>query len=313
MLQQIPPAIPEVHEHENQDEEANDNDGEDEGSPDKPDEDHDVEGETLPEPDTTATSSSSRGEKRTETQENVFVKRRLMTKSQKRPITHVPLPEDPVKRRLVKKTDLRNDEVVMNVDEHLVNVVNTLTKDETVQETNPGEGNEMPKLTVLDDHEERMKGRQKELNSLREMGVMVGKRAIQTRWVDREKDGRVKSRLVLKDYSRCQERTQPEVFSPTPSTLSLKTMLAASSHNRNNDPESDHITIAIDVHIAFLHADVDRDLFAKPPEPDEWYDAGCHQKKLSQSTKIVAPTPCEYPGKSELPPTPDGPELLSKR
>ena len=118
MLQQIPPAIPEVHEHENQDEEANDNDGEDEGSPDKPDEDHDVEGETLPEPDTTATSSSSRGEKRTETQENVFVKRRLMTKSQKRPITHVPPPEDPVKRRLVKKTDLRNDEVVMDVDEH---------------------------------------------------------------------------------------------------------------------------------------------------------------------------------------------------
>ena len=78
-------AVPEVHEHEKQDEEANDNDGEDEESLDKPDdEDHDMEGETLPEPDTIATSSSSRGEKRTETQENVFVKRRLMTKSPKR-------------------------------------------------------------------------------------------------------------------------------------------------------------------------------------------------------------------------------------
>ena len=64
-------AVPEVHEHENQDEEANDNVGEDEESPDKPDdEEHDME------PDTTATLSSSRGEKRTETQENVFVKRR---------------------------------------------------------------------------------------------------------------------------------------------------------------------------------------------------------------------------------------------
>ena len=116
-----PPAIPEVHEHENQDEEANDNDGEDEESPDKPnDEDHDLEGETLPEPDTTATSSSSRGEKRTETQENVFVRRRLMTKSAKRPITLVPPPEDPVKRRLIKKTDLRKDESVMNVDEDLL-------------------------------------------------------------------------------------------------------------------------------------------------------------------------------------------------
>ena len=85
-----PRAVPEVHEHENQDEEANDNGGEDEESPDKPeDEDHDMEGETLPQPDTTATSSSSRGEKRTETHKNVFVKRRLMTKSPKRPITLV--------------------------------------------------------------------------------------------------------------------------------------------------------------------------------------------------------------------------------
>ena len=87
-------------------------------------------------------------------------------------------------------------------------------------ETNPHENNEMPKLTVLDDHEEMMKGRQKDLNSLKEVGAMtvvkrseaVGKRAIQTRWVDREKDGRVKSRLVLKDYNRCQGRTQPRCF-----------------------------------------------------------------------------------------------------
>ena len=70
----------------------------------------------------------------------------------------------------------------------------------------------------------------------------IGKRTIQTRWVDRGKDGRVKSRLVLKDYNRCQGRSQPEMFSPTPSTLSLKTMLAASSHDRNSDPDSDHIT-----------------------------------------------------------------------
>ena len=124
----------------------------------------------------------------------------------------------------------------------------------------------MPKLTVLDDHEEMMKGRQKELNSLKEMGAMtvvkgseaIGKRAIQTRWVDREKDGQVKSRPVLKDYSRCQGRTQPEMFSPIPSTLSLKTVLAASSRDGNSDPESDHITIAIDVHTAFLHTDVDQ-------------------------------------------------------
>ena len=119
------------------------------------------------------------------------------------------------------------------------------------------------------------------MKSLKEMGTMtvvkrteaVGKRTIQTRWVDREKDGRVKSRFVLKDYNRCQVRTQPEMFSPTPSTLSLKTMLAANSHDRNNDPESNHITVSIDVHTAFLHADVDQDLFAEPPDSVEWYDA----------------------------------------
>ena len=56
-------------------EEANENDDESGEIPDKPDdEDHEMEEETLPEPDTAATSSSSRGEKRTETQENVFVK-----------------------------------------------------------------------------------------------------------------------------------------------------------------------------------------------------------------------------------------------
>ena len=80
----------------------------------------------------------------------------------------------------------------MNIDENLPNVVNTLTKDETVQETNADEDNEMPKLTVLCDQEEMMKGGQKQLNSLKEMGAMtvvkrsevVGNRAVQTWWVD---------------------------------------------------------------------------------------------------------------------------------
>ena len=180
----------------------------------------------------------------------------------------------------------------MNFDEKLLNVVNTLTKDKNKPEANSNEDNEMPKLTVPDDYEEMMKGRQKELNSLQEMGAMtvvkrseaVGNRTIQTRWVDREKDGRVKSRFVLKDYNRCQGRTQPEMFSPTPSTLSLKTMLGTSSHDRNSDPESDHITVAIDVHTAFLHANVNHDLFAEPPEPDEWYDARLKEvRKLNKA------------------------------
>ena len=90
-----------------------------------------------------------------------------MVTSPKRPITLVPPPEDPVKRRLLKKTDMRNDELVMNVDEHLMNVASMLTKDENMPEANSNEDTDMPKLTVLDDYEEMMKGRQKELNSLK--------------------------------------------------------------------------------------------------------------------------------------------------
>ena len=66
-----------------------------------------------------------------------------MAKSPERPITLVPPPEDPVKRRLLKKTDMRKDEVVMNVDEHLVNVVNMLTKDEKMPEANSNEDAEV--------------------------------------------------------------------------------------------------------------------------------------------------------------------------
>ena len=66
-------------------------------------------------------------------------------------------------------------------------MVNTLTNDENTPDANSNEDNEMPKLTVLGDYEEMMKGKQKELISLNEMGAMtvvkrseaVGKRTIQ--------------------------------------------------------------------------------------------------------------------------------------
>ena len=100
-------------------------------------------------------------------------------------------------------------------------------------------------------------------------------------------------------------------------------MLDASSHDRNSDPESNHITVSIDVHTAFLHADVDQDLSAEPPEPDEWYDAGLKEDEVWKLNKALygyrkAPklwhsTLRECPGKSELSSTPDGPKLFPKR
>ena len=90
--------------------------------------------------------------KRTETQENVSVTKRLMTKSPKRPLTLAPPPEDLTKQRLMRKAHLRKDDLVMNVDADLLDTVNTLLSDETVPETNPCEHSEQPKmLTILDD------------------------------------------------------------------------------------------------------------------------------------------------------------------
>ena len=63
--------------------------------------------------------------------------KRLVMKSQKRPATPVSPPDDPVKRRLLKKTDLKSDDVLMPVeirDTDLLYTVNTLLDDETDEE-----------------------------------------------------------------------------------------------------------------------------------------------------------------------------------
>ena len=70
-------------------------------------EDEEMQEEPLDTKETTGVSSSSRGEKRTETQENVSVKKRAMMKSPKRPATPVSPPDDLVKRRRMKKTERR--------------------------------------------------------------------------------------------------------------------------------------------------------------------------------------------------------------
>ena len=106
---------------------------------------------------------------------------------------------------------------------------------------------------------------------------------IQTRWVDREQDGCVTSRLVLKDFNREQECIQPEMFAPTPSTLSLQTLLAVRWHDdHHNHPERDYIAIALDVHAAFLHAGSDQGLFTEQPEESKVCEhEGWRQNKAS--------------------------------
>ena len=84
-------------------------------------------------------------------------------------------PDDPVKRRLLKKTDLESSDARMAVeinDTDLLHTVNTLLNDETGEEEMPwsAEVQRMRILSILDDYEEMMKGRQEELNSLTENG-----------------------------------------------------------------------------------------------------------------------------------------------
>ena len=66
-------------------------------------------------------------------------------------------------------------------------------------------------------------------------------------------------------------------------------MLAASSHDRNNHSECDYIAIAIHVHTALLHADIDKEWFGEPPSeselseieawklPKRWLDVAQHR------------------------------------
>ena len=179
---------------------------------------------------TPGASSSSRGEKRTEPQQNVFAKKRVMMKSPKRLATTITPSDDPVMRRLMKNTDTKGDDVLMPVeitDSDLLHTVNALLNDETGEDAWCDESEKTKILSVLDDHKVNDEGTSEgaeftEINGCHdscERSEAAGKRVIQTRRVDREKDGRVKSRLVLKDFNRSQERTQPEMFSPTPSTL----------------------------------------------------------------------------------------------
>ena len=153
-----------------------------------------MHGEPLDTKITAGVPSSSRGEKRTELQQNVLVKKSVMLKSPERPATPMTPPDDPVKRRLVKKTDTKGDDAFMPVeieDSDLLHTVNALLNDEIGEEANPwsDESQKTKILTVLDDPKEMKKGRQKKLNSLKEMGVMtaakrseaVGRRVIQTR------------------------------------------------------------------------------------------------------------------------------------
>ena len=149
-------------------------------------------------------------------------------------------------------------------------------------ETNPwnDDAQQAKNLTIRDDPKDAKQERRKELNSLRKRSVVAtakqtsaaGNLAVQTRWDDRKTDGCAKSRLALHDFHRDHGRAQPETSAPTPSTLSLKTTL--SLRDRGIRLERDDVATASGARTAMLHADVELDLLAEPPEESELRDGG---------------------------------------
>ena len=218
-----PPAEPEVHGDEKEQPTQN------------PAGDDEMQGEPPDTPMTPGASTSNRGEKRTETKEATSMKKRLTTKTstEKRPATFA---DEFVKRRLTgeQRHERRRAHASATCahasgDRGFVSLEHC---EHTFQRQDwcGNESRQAKILSNLGDPKEVKSVQQVELNSPREMGAMTavnrsseaGKRVMQTRWVDRETDGCVKSRLVMEDFNRDQGHAQPEMFAPVPSTLSLK-------------------------------------------------------------------------------------------
>ena len=149
--------------------------------------------------------------------------------------------EMPKKRTVDAKTRLtgdtsEKDESMLEKDERLLDRVCALVPDEENAVNNEPEEAKI-RTGFLNPNEvkrgpqKRSKIFEKDMRGMSAVkrSIAVAKRAIQTRWVDRQKDGSVRLN---------HERGRPrlEMFSPTPSSLSLGTMLAVSSLNRHTGP-----------------------------------------------------------------------------
>ena len=119
----------------------------------------------------------------------------------------------------------------------------------------------------------------------------AGKRVTQSPGIDREEAGCVKNKLVLKSFNCDHGRTPPEMLAPTPSTLSLKTILPASSHDRKTHPENAYIAIATD-------ADIDQDLFAELCCQDEMWTL--HETLCGYRKAPILRHQHDSPGKLQL-------------
>ena len=92
-----------------------------------------------------------------------------------------------------------------------------------------------------------------------------GKRALKNKWVFRIKheehssNARYKARLVVKGFSQRKRVDFDEIFSPVVKMTSIRTMLGLAA---SLDIEVEQM----DVKTAFLHGDLEEDIYMKQPE-----------------------------------------------
>ena len=184
------------------------------------------------------------------------------------------------RRRLTVKTDTKSDDVLMpsgnrrfGPAEHGEYTLSSTMRPVTKRihgVTNRREGKSRQSST---DPREVKKGRQKDLNSLKN-GCHDSSETIRNCWQTCNSNAMCRSRKRrLREAQAGSEGVQSrpraysarDVCTDTIYTVS-ENFLAAVSHDRNNHPERHFIAIAIDVHTGFLHAGIDQEKSAEPPE-----------------------------------------------
>ena len=146
--------------------------------------------------------------------------------------------------------------------------MNAMETDETARESHSKKIR-----TMFDDANDVRRGRQRELTALYDMGVITTakrnsidrQQMSKTRCVNRAKESSVKASFALKDFNHKGKRTKVGMSAPTPSSLCLRAKLARNSDTRTHHHDSGYSAIAMDVHAAFLHADIDRNVFCRTP------------------------------------------------
>jgi hypothetical protein len=211
---------------------------------------------------------------------------------------------DRVKRRRVQFTEEEEDYQIRYATAKNQNADRTdvwKNLQEGVKEVHAPELEVHTALDLIEADEEMIaEGRANELQSLKSFDVAVPipreevtKQVLQGRWIDRLKSPtKVKSRYVVRGYA--QEYDEKELtFAPTISPWVIRALLAKAyaglstrQRSRLGSRKSQKVIGIADVSTAFLHADMDEDIYVYPPPEwrgEEGETSDTHVWKLKKS------------------------------